>query len=126
MDAHRPLRVGVIGTGFGSLVQIPAFQRTPGVDVVAVASGHEARARQVATRFGLAAAYGDYRQMLAEQELDLVSIVTPPYLHHEMALAAFERGFNVLCEKPFAMHLGQAREMLRAARAAGVVAAVDH
>jgi predicted dehydrogenase len=126
MDAQRALRVGVIGTGFGSLVQIPGFQRIPGVEVVAVASGREQRARQVAAKFGLRAAYGDYRQMLSDQELDLVSIVTPPYLHHEMTLAAVERGFNVLCEKPFAMHLGQAREMVSAARAAGVVAAVDH
>jgi predicted dehydrogenase len=64
--------------------------------------------------------------MLADQQLDLVSIVTPPYLHHEMTLAALERGCHVLCEKPFALNLAQAREMLAAARQAGVVHAVDH
>jgi predicted dehydrogenase len=119
------IRVGVIGTGFGSLVQIPGFQRSPGVEVVAVASGRVERAREVAERFGLAG-YADYRQMLAEQQLDLVSIATPPYLHHEMALAAIERGCHVLCEKPFALNLAQAREMLAAARRAGLVHAVDH
>ena len=126
MSTEKRIRVGVIGTGFGSLVQIPGFQRSPGVEVVAVASGREARARQMAEKFGLSAAYGDYRQMLAEQSLDLVSIVTPPYLHHAMALAAVERGCHVLCEKPFAMNLGQAREMLAAAERAEVVHAVDH
>jgi predicted dehydrogenase len=126
MSTPETLRVGVIGTGFGSLVQIPGFQRSPGVEVVAVASGRPERARRMAEKFGLQAGYGDYRQMLAEQRLDLVSIATPPYLHHEMALAAIERGLPVLCEKPFAMNLAQAREMLAAAERAGVVHAVDH
>jgi predicted dehydrogenase len=118
-------RVGVIGTGFGGVVQIPGFQRSPGVEVVAVASGRAERAREIAERFGLAG-YGDYRRMLDEEQLDLVSIASPPYLHHEMTLAAIERGCNVLCEKPFALNLAQAREMLAAARRAGIVHAVDH
>jgi predicted dehydrogenase len=126
MSETSPLRVGVIGTGFGALTHIPGFQRSPGVEVVAVASGREQRARRVAEKFGLQAGYGDYRQMLAEQRLDLVSIATPPGLHHEMALAAVERGCAVLCEKPFAMNLTEAREMLAAAEAAGVVHAVHH
>lgn len=126
MSGASSIKVGIIGTGFGSLVQIPAFQRTPGVQVVAVASGSAARAREVAQRFGIPAAYDDYRRLLAEQELDLVSVVTPPYLHHEMVLAAVERGCHVLCEKPLALNLAQAREMLAAAERAGVVHAVDH
>ncbi len=126
MSEKSPLRVGVIGTGFGALTHIPGFQRSPGVEVVAVASGREQRARRVAAKFGLQASYGDYRQMLAEQRLDLVSIVTPPGLHHEIALAAVEHGCAVLCEKPFAMNLAEAREMLAAAERAGVVHAVDH
>lgn len=120
------VRVGVIGTGFATKVQVPAFQRCAGVEVVALASGREERARQEAERFDLAVAYGDYRKMLAEQDLDLVSIVTPPYLHHEMTMAALEAGHNVLCEKPFAKNLDQGREMLAAAEQAGVIHAVDH
>jgi predicted dehydrogenase len=126
MNVQSSIRVGVIGTGFGALTHIPGFQRSQDVEVVAVASGREQRARQVAAKFGLQASYGDYRQMLAEQQLDLVSIVTPPGLHHEMALAVVESGCAVLCEKPFAMSLTEAREMLAAAEAAGVVHAVNH
>ena len=77
MSTPETIRVGVIGTGFGSLVQIPGFQRSPGVEVVAVASGRPERARQVAEKFGLQAGYGDYRQMLAEQRLDLVRMARP-------------------------------------------------
>jgi predicted dehydrogenase len=122
---EKMIRVGVIGTGFGSLVQIPGFQRSPGVQVVAVASGRAERAQEVARSYGLTG-YADYRQMLAEQELDLVSIATPPYLHHEMALAVLAHGRNVLCEKPFARNLPEAHQMLAAAKRAGVVHGVDH
>lgn len=120
------VRVAVIGTSFASSVQIPGFQRCEGVDVVAVASGREERARQAAERFGIPRAYGDWRRMLDEVECDLVSVVTPPYLHYEMTLASLGRGRHVLCEKPFAMDVGQAREMLDRAEQAGLVHAVDH
>jgi predicted dehydrogenase len=122
----QPIRVAVIGTSFASAVQIPGFQACPGVQVVAVASAREERARQTAEKFGIGRAYGDWRRMLDEVDCDLVSVVTPPYLHHEMTLAALERGRHVLCEKPFASDVGRAREMVERAERAGVVHAVDH
>lgn len=125
MSTRNSIRVGVIGTGFGGVVQLPGFRRSPGVELVAVASGRQERARELGERYGIAG-YADYRRMLDEQELDLVSVTTPPYLHHEMVMAALERGRNVLCEKPLAANLGQAREMLATAETAGVVHAVDH
>ena len=124
--ADRSIRVAVIGTSFASKVQIPGFRRCSGVDVVAVASARVERARQTAEQFGIPRAFGDWRRMLDVVECDLVSIVTPPYLHHEMTLAALERGRHVLCEKPFASNVEQGREMVRAAERAGVVHAVDH
>jgi predicted dehydrogenase len=126
MSDKQPIRVGVIGTGFGALVQIPGFTRTPGFEVAAVASGRAARAQQAAEKFGIPKHYGDYRQMLANEDLDLVSITTPGYLHHEMVLATAEAKRNILCEKPFALNLGQAREMVDAAEQAGVFNAIDH
>lgn len=121
-----PLRVAVIGTGFGATTQIPGFRRLEDVQVVAVASARLSRARETAQRFGIAAAFDDYRAMLDQVDVDLVSVVSPPSLHREMVLAALERGTHVICEKPFAMNLAQAREMLHAAERAGVVHAVDH
>lgn len=124
--SQQPVRVAVIGTSFASAVQIPGFQQLPGVEVVAVASAREERARQAAAKFGIPRAYGDWRALLDEVECDLVSIVTPPYLHHEMTLAAIERGRHVFCEKPFALDVQQAVEMVQAAERAGLVHAVDH
>lgn len=122
----QPVRVAVIGTSFASAVQIPGFQLLPGVEVVAVASAREERAQEAAEKFGIPNAFGDWRQMLDSVECDLVSIVTPPYLHHEMTLATIERGRHVFCEKPFAMNLHEAVEMVQVAERSGLVHGVDH
>jgi predicted dehydrogenase len=119
------LRVGLIGTGFGGVVQAPGFTCVDGAEVVAVASSRMERAQAVTKEFGIAHAFDDYRTMLREVELDLVSITTPPGLHHAMTLAALEAGAHVLCEKPMAMNVAQAKEMLAAAERAGRVHAID-
>jgi len=119
------LRVGIIGTGFGSQVQIPAFRAHPRAEVVAVASGTPGKAARVASRFGIPHAFDDWRD-LVRVDLDLVSITPPPAHHHPMALAAVRAGRHVLCEKPMANGVREAAEMLRAAEAAGVVHVIDH
>jgi len=120
------LRVGVIGTGFGAEVQIPAFQAHPRVEMVAVTSGTPGRAREVAGRFEIPQAFDDYRDMVAKADLDLVSITSPPETHHPAALAALARGRHVLCEKPMALNAAQAAEMLREAERQGVTHVLDH
>jgi len=122
----KPLRVGVIGTGFGARVHIPVFQRHPGAAVVAVCSAHLPRARAAARQQRIPAAFDDYRQMLAECDLDIVSVCSPPDLHAPMALAALRAGAHVLCEKPLAPTRALARTMLRAAERSGRVHAVGH
>jgi predicted dehydrogenase len=121
-----PFRVGVIGTGFGSTVHVPAFKASPDFEVVAIVSRRRANAERVAAEHGIGWAGEDYRSMLREVDLDVVSIATPGGLHHEIALAAAEAGRHVLCEKPFATSLTQAREMLSAVRRAGVGHAINH
>jgi predicted dehydrogenase len=122
----KPVRVAVIGTSFASAVQIPGFQLLPGVEIVAVASANADRAAQTAERFGIPASYSDWRKLLDEVDCDVVSIVTPPYLHHEMALASFARGRHVFCEKPFASNVAEAVEMVQVAEKSGLIHGVDH
>lgn len=119
------LRVGVIGTGFGSEVQIPAFAAHPRVKIVAVASGTLSKARRVAEQFGVPHAFDEWKQ-LVNAELDLVSITSPPYQHYPMTMAALAAGRHVLCEKPMAMDAREAEEMLRAAERREVVHLIDH
>jgi predicted dehydrogenase len=119
------LRVGMIGTGFGSLVQIPAFRANGRAEVVAVASGTPGKARKAADTLGVPHAFDDWRQLVAA-DLDLVSITTPPSLHHPMALAALAAGKHVLCEKPMAMSTAEAEAMLAHADRARRVHVIDH
>ncbi|GAC1313533.1 MAG: Gfo/Idh/MocA family oxidoreductase [Chloroflexota bacterium] len=124
--SDRPLRVGVIGTGFGAQVHVPAFMASPHFEVVAIASGRRENAERVAKAAGVGWFSGDYREMLREVELDVISISAPGGLHHEMVLAAAASGRHILCEKPFATSIVQGREMLDAVRTAGVEHAVNH
>jgi len=119
------LRVGVIGTGFGSTVQIPAFRAHPRVEVVAVASGQPGKARKVADEFGVRHAFDTWPGLVGA-DLDLVSVTTPPHLHHPMTTAAVAARRHVLCEKPTALNAVEAAEMLAAAERAGVVHVIDH
>jgi predicted dehydrogenase len=119
------LRVGVIGVGFGTQVQIPAFQ-SEGVEVVAVCARREERARDAAGRFGIPQVFTDYRRMLEVADLDAVSVVSPHALHREMAEAALAAGKHVLCEKPFALNVEEARSMRDAARRSGLTAMIAH
>jgi predicted dehydrogenase len=119
------LRVGVIGTGFGALVQIPAFRAEPRAEVVAVASGTPGKARRVAEALGVPHSFDDWTQLVTA-DLDLVSITTPPVLHRAMAVAALDAGRHVLCEKPMAMSAAEAEEMLGRGERARRVHAIDH
>jgi predicted dehydrogenase len=125
-SSGRPLRVGVIGTGFGATVHVPAFNASPDFEVAAIVSRRKENAERVAEDHGIGWAGDDYRAMLRDVDLDVVSIAVPGGLHHEIALAAAAAGRHVLCEKPFATSLTEARDMLAAARKAGVGHAINH
>jgi predicted dehydrogenase len=123
---RETIRVGVIGLGFGASVHVPALRRVPGVEVTALCGTSRSHSSAVAQQLDIPVAYSDYREMLASGEIDAVTIAAPPHLHHPMALAACEAGVHVLCEKPMARNVAEARDMLRMAREAGVCHAIGH
>ncbi|ADO75007.1 Gfo/Idh/MocA family protein [Stigmatella aurantiaca] len=125
MTAKR-IRVGIIGTGFARSTQVPAFQACPGVEVVSIASSRVERAETVARDLGIPHGAGDWREVVDNPQVDLVSIVTPPHLHHAMALAALQAGKAVLCEKPTSLDAAEAEIMWLAAEQRGTLALLDH
>ena len=80
-----------------------------------VSSGRAERAEQIARESGIPRHYTDFGQMLDLERPDIVSITTPPEFHFPMTMAALSRGIHVLCEKPFALDLAEARQMTAAA-----------
>jgi predicted dehydrogenase len=127
MTPRRDLRVGLIGTGFMGKAHAFGFAMAPRVfdlpcglilDTVADATA-EAAARAAQT-YGFARSTGDWRTLVADPAIDIVSITTPNALHRDMALAAIAAGKHVYCEKPLAPRAAEAREMAEAADRAGV------
>ncbi len=122
---NTPLRVAIIGTGFGSRVQAPGFMGIADTAIVALCGRSDQRTKEIAAQFGIRAVYTDYEQMLVDVEPDVVSITAPPRMHNPMAIAALQIGAHVICEKPMAMNLEEAHEMLAVAKEYSRVAAID-
>jgi predicted dehydrogenase len=120
------VRIGIIGAGFARTTQIPGFKNCEGAQIVAIASAHRERAEEVAREFDIPNVADDWRGVVAREDVDLISIVTPVVTHCEMTLAALDAGKAVLCEKPMAMNADEARRMMERAKEKGVLALIDH
>jgi predicted dehydrogenase len=118
--------IGVIGTGFARSTQLPGFRACEGARVVAIASGHRENAERVAREFDIEHVADDWREVIAREDVDLVSIVTPPVTHMLMTLAALDAGKAVLCEKPMAMNAEEADTMRRRANEREALTVIDH
>lgn len=126
MSRKDSIGIGIIGTGFARSTQIPGFQACENARVVAIASGHRENAERVAREFGIKNVASDWREVIERDDVDLVSIVTPPVTHLEMTLAALDAGKAVLCEKPMAMNATEADAMRRRAEERRALALIDH
>jgi predicted dehydrogenase len=126
MTADKTVRIGIIGAGFARSTQIPGFKACDGARIVAIASARRDHAAEVARDFDIDHVADDWRALVAREDIDLVSIVTPVVTHCEMTLALLDRGKAVLCEKPMAMNAGEALRMTERARETGMLALIDH
>lgn len=118
------IRVGIIGVGWGSVVQVPAFRAVPEYEVVALCSRRPERVEEAGEQLGIADRSTDWRSFVARDDLDLISVCTPVDLHVEQTVAALEAGKHVLCEKPVAVTEADARVMRDVAEASGRAHAV--
>jgi predicted dehydrogenase len=125
--------VGLIGTGYMGKCHAlawnavkPVFGDVPDIGLVHLAEAEEELARTRAAEFGFARATDDWRDLVADPDVDVVSITTPNAFHAEMAIAALEAGKHVWCEKPMAPKLEEAEAMLATARKAGTVAVLGY
>lgn len=120
----KTYRAGISGAGFGVHSHLPALIAHPRFEVVAIASPSSAAA--VAAERKIPHAFTSAREMIAGCELDVVVVASPPFAHRDDVLAALDAGKHVMCEKPFALNIEEAEEMVAAARDAGTACALSH
>ena len=113
------LRWGILGTGSIAAKFAKGLEAVTDADLVAVGSRAQSTAEAFALKHGARRAHSSYEELATDPEVDAIYIATPHVLHRENTLTCIEGGKAVLCEKPFAMNLREAEEMVGAARSAG-------
>ncbi len=116
------VKVGIIGSRFEADIHAASFQILPDeAEVVAVASPTPGNARHLAERYGIPRHFLDYREMLREPDIEMVTITAPNGLHAAMAGDIARAGKHVVCEKPLCVTLDEADEMIEICRRQGVL-----
>jgi UDP-N-acetyl-2-amino-2-deoxyglucuronate dehydrogenase len=113
------MKIGIIGLGLVGAIHLRAYRNLPELEIVAIAEPDPVRLGTADAPAGTAR-YADYRQLLANERIDIACVCTPASTHAEIVIACASRGTHVLCEKPIAVSLADADEMIAACKAAGV------
>src|SRR6476646_3917994 len=117
-SAERPLRVGVVGVGVMGSNHARVFAGLPGTELVGVADPDRKQAEFVARTLGCVAV-ADVEELL-DRDIDAITIAAPTHLHRDIALLCIARGVHVMVEKPIASSVEEGRDIINAARRAGV------
>lgn len=115
------VRVGILGTGFIAELHAAAFRTIQDAEITAVASPTPGKARRFAEKHGIPRPFEDYQDLLALNEVDLITIAYPNFLHEQITLDAAKAGKHVICEKPLCCSLQEADRMIEACRQARVL-----
>ena len=117
----QKLGAGIIGCGGVSSAHAEAYRNLPDqCNLIAVCDPVEANANRIADSFGVETRYADYHDLLADERIDVVSVSVPHFLHAPITIDAAKAGNHVIVEKPMALTVGEANEMIEAARANNV------
>jgi len=119
----KNVRAGVIGIGFIGPVHIEALRRL-GVDIIALSSSSEERAKIKAKETRIPRAYGDYRMLIEDDDVDVVHVCSPNNLHYAMVKEALSVDKHIVCEKPLAMNSKETEELVSLSRMSNKVHAV--
>ncbi len=124
MAANGKVKVGIIGSGFEADIHAASFQIFPEeAEVVAVASPTRGHPEALAKKYGIPRVFHDYREMLKDRDIEMVTINAPNDLHCVMTRDIAGAGKHVVCEKPLAMTLEEADEMIDVCKKQGVLLA---
>jgi predicted dehydrogenase len=125
LSAAPPLKVGIIGAGGVAIFHYQGYTAA-GAKVVAIADADPVALARRQQAWNIPRGYGTYEELLADPDIEAVSVCLPNALHHPVTLAAARAGKHVLCEKPISLSLAHAEEMIQVCREAGVVLQIGH
>lgn len=108
------VKAGIIGSGFAAGLHARAYQRCPDVDLVTAAAIDNLD--NFCTQFQITRAYSDYREMLEKEDIQMVSVCVPNFLHSEVVAHAASAGKHIVCEKPLATTLEDCESMIEICR----------
>ena len=120
------VRVGLIGGGFIGKIHAEALRRLGFVDVVALAEANQEIANRLAEELSIPEAYGDYRDLIKNSDIDSVHVLTPNQFHYPMSRDAVEAGKHVITEKPLAMSSKETADLVKLAKKAGLMHCLCH
>lgn len=115
---NKKIKVGIVGSKFAADFHADSYKRNNMVEITSVAAIDNLE--EFSAKWNIPRVYTDYKEMFAKEELDLISVCVPNFLHHPVVMAAAEAGKNVLCEKPLATNTKDAREMVETCKKKGV------
>jgi predicted dehydrogenase len=119
----QTIKAAIVGTGFIGPAHLEALRRIPNVEVVALVEVNQELADEKAKQLGIPRAYV-FADMLKQDDIDVVHICTPNFLHYSQAKAVLEAEKHVVCEKPLAISLQEAEDLVNIAKMTGLVNAV--
>ena len=108
------VKVGIIGSGFAANLHVKAYQRCANAEVIAAAAIDNLE--NFCQRNKIPKCYNDYREMLEKEDIEMVSVCVPNYLHSEMVINATNAGKHIVCEKPLATNLEDCDKMIEACK----------
>lgn len=120
------LRIGVIGLGWFGEIHCETIMGVPNLELAALCTRTPARLKQQATKFGVKKTYRDYRELLADKDIDAVSIVTMWDQHTDPTIVALAAGKHVFLEKPMASTVADCRKIIAAATKAKGILQIGH
>jgi myo-inositol 2-dehydrogenase/D-chiro-inositol 1-dehydrogenase len=119
------VKFGLIGFGAWGQFHADSIRQTEGAELVSIAARSAETCAEAAKQYPDAATFRDYRQLI-KSDVDVVDIVLPTHLHHEVGMAVVNAGKHLLLEKPMALELGHCRDLIRAAEKNNRVLAIGH
>ena len=121
----KTLKIAVVGVGFIGKQHIEAIKRIPNTEIIAVVEADINRAKEVATLYAVPNYFADMEDLFGLEDLSIIHICTPNFLHYSMAKKAIEAGMNVFCEKPLSLTASESAELATLAKEKGVATAVN-